>query len=110
MGPNQRRPHSATDCLCFRVGVWIYADSWDGIGGRQLNITDCEVLAASVDENCAFDMESVRNFTRESVALNRDYTIAFWVRPVSMPSYGSDAQHSVHIGVVWLLIMCSSRC
>jgi len=54
--------------------------------GKRLNLTDCDDLEAAIDEHCGFDMEPVRNFTRDLKERGGDYTIAFWVKPVSMDS------------------------
>jgi len=42
-------------------------------------MTNCSALAEAIDDFCEFDMEPVKNFTRDLKALGGDYTIAFWV-------------------------------
>lgn len=65
--------------------VWMDAFSVDQVL-KRINLTDCEMLEASIDENCSFNQNTVKAFTTESTANNGDFTISFWVRPLVAPS------------------------
>lgn len=55
----------------------------------RVNMTDCEQVAASIDEHCSFDHDAVRDFTTDLRANGGDYTIGFWIKPL-------DQENSLH--------------
>jgi len=75
-----------------REHVAAWAGNYIELKGRKLNLTDCEVLASSINENCDFDMGPIEQFTTDLKRSNGDFTLSFWMKPLARP----DPDASLH--------------
>ena len=82
--------------------------------GNRVNLTECNTMYSTINEFCDFDIEQVRQFTKDVKANGGDFTIAFWVKPLGDVSQLGDTgrffphinflstlsppQHNLHIG------------
>ncbi len=53
--------------------------------GAYLNLTMCEVLSESIDDDCAFDMNAVNEFSRK-LKTSDGFSLAFWIKAVDSSS------------------------
>jgi len=53
--------------------------------GPHVNITECEQLEMAITESCSFDLQSVKNFTRD-IKTSDGWSIGFWVKSVGFQS------------------------
>ena len=66
--------------------VQWWRSSQIAIQTRRLNMTDCDELEASIDEQCSFDGTQVKEFTRKMKENGGDFTLSFWVKPTGANS------------------------
>ena len=59
--------------------------------GPRVNITDCEQLEMALDESCSFDLQAVKNFTRD-IKTGDGWSIGFWVKAVGFESLSQDGK------------------
>ena len=53
---------------------------------RRLNMTDCDELEASIDEQCSFDGTQMNEFTKTMKENGGDFTMSFWIKPTGANS------------------------
>ena len=59
-----------------------WASMYVDLNTRKLNVSDCDTLAAAVNDYCSFKMEAVQAFTTDMKKSGGDFTLAFWIRPL----------------------------
>ena len=53
-------------------------------------MTDCDELAASIDEECSYDGAQIHEFTKKMKENRGDFTMSFWVKPTGANSLVKD--------------------